>query len=177
MRKIPLILSLFLAIIFGTGHYFIYKMVLNSHKTGFKQYIRSNYARIEILEIDPSELYCNTETITWHDENTEISRNGTMYDILHIAFSGTKVKLFVVNDQNEKELMNHYKDQFNDSYGNTASGKKSNNLIKHLIALKYLLTDRFLFLNPNPENSTYQPIATSITEDLNDPVYSPPEFI
>lgn len=137
MRKISYIIALSLITVFLTGHYFIYKSVLKSHKKEFKTYIRSHFAKIEQIEISPSELYNNNKHITWLDENKEISLNGIMYDIISIKNAGTKVVLNVVNDKNEKELMNRYNKQFNDIYENGNTGKQNNNLLKDFLSLKY----------------------------------------
>ncbi len=123
--------------VFLTGHYFIYKSVLKSHKKEFKTYIRSHFAKIEQIEIAPSELYTNTNQLTWLDENKEVLLNGIMYDIVSLKTEGGKVVLNVVKDKDEKELMNRYQKQFNDIYENGNTGKKNNNLIKDFLSLKY----------------------------------------
>jgi hypothetical protein len=138
MQRIVLIFSLSLAIIFLTGHYFIYKSVLKSHKREFQGYIRSHHPKIEVLEISPSELYADNARIRWKDENKEICLNGVMFDIIRIVSGGAKVKLFAVNDKDEKELMDLYSKQFNDQYENGVPGKKNNNLLKELLSFKYL---------------------------------------
>lgn len=137
MRKISYIIALSLITVFLTGHYFIYKSVLKSHKKEFKTYIRSHFAKIEQIEISPSELYANTKHLTWLDENKEVSLNGVMYDIVSIKNAGKKVILFVVNDKDEKELMNRYQSDFNDVYQNGNSGKHNTNLMKDFLSLKY----------------------------------------
>ena len=137
MRKVLYIITVSLITVFLTGHYFIYKSVLKSHKKEFKTYIRSHYAKIEQLEISPSQLYSDNTEMKWLDENKEVCLNGIMYDIISIKNAGTKVILFVVNDKNEKELMNRYQKEFNNSYENGNTGKQNNNLLKDFLALKY----------------------------------------
>lgn len=137
MRKISYIIALSLITVFLTGHYFIYKSVLKSHKKEFKTYIRSHFAKIEQIEISPSELYANNKHLTWLDENKEVALNGVMYDVVSIKNAGTKVILFVVNDKDEKELMNRYQSDFNDVYQNGNPGKQNNNLLKDFLSLKY----------------------------------------
>lgn len=137
MRKISYIIALSLITVFLTGHYFIYKSVLKSHKKEFKTYIRSHFAKIEQIEISPSELYANNKHLIWLDENKEVSLNGVMYDIVSIKNAGKKVILFVVNDKDEKELMNRYNKQFNDIYESGNTGKQNNNLLKDFLSLKY----------------------------------------
>ncbi len=137
MRKATFIIALSLITVFLTGHYFIYKSVLKSHKKEFKAYIRTHFAKIEQLEINPSQLYNDNTEMQWLDENKEVCLNGVMYDIVSIKSAGTKVILNVVKDKDEKELMNRYNKQFNDIYENGTSGKKNNNLLKDFLSLKY----------------------------------------
>lgn len=141
MRKASFIIALSLITVFLTGHYFIYKSVLKSHKIEFKSYIRANFAKTEELAIYPSQLYTNSPEMQWLDENKEICLNGVMYDIVCIKNAGTKVILNVVKDKDEKELMNRYNKQFNDIYENGNSGKKNNNLLKDFLSLKYFHND------------------------------------
>lgn len=137
MRKVSYIIALSLITVFLTGHFFIYKSVLSSHKKEFKAYIRSQFAKTEQIEISASELYVNSKQMTWLDENKEVCLNGIMYDIVSIKNNGTKVVLCVVNDKHEKELLNRYQNQFNDIYENGNTGKKNNNLIKDFLSLKF----------------------------------------
>lgn len=137
MKKATFIISLLLVTVFFTGHYFIYKSVLKSHKKEFKTYIRSHFAKHEQLEINPSELYSDNGKIRWLDENKEICLNGVMFDIISISNSGTKVILEVVNDKHEKELMDRYQNDFNETYNTGNTGKKNNHLIKDFLSLRF----------------------------------------
>ena len=137
MRKISYIIALSLITVFLTGHYFIFKSVLSSHKKEFKTYIRSHHAKIEQIEISPSQLYSDNAELKWMDENKELCLNGVMYDIVSIKTAGTKVILNVINDKEEKELMNRYHKQFNESCNEGAAGQKGNDLLKDFLSLKY----------------------------------------
>jgi hypothetical protein len=173
MRKIALIFSLSLAVIFLSGHYFIYKSVIKSHKKEFKRFIRSNFAKIELIEIDPSELYANNSRITWLDENKEICLNGVMYDILCITPGEKSVKLYVVDDRHEKDLMNRYHNQFNTIHENGASGKKNNTLLKELLSFKYLTTAPYKLVFFHTD---FSPIHESLSKTSSGylTVHSPP---
>jgi hypothetical protein len=126
-----------MAVVLLTGHYFIYKTALKSHKNEFKSYIRSHYIQAEEFEINPSELFADNTEMKWLDENKEICIGGIMYDIIRIVSCGTKVKLVVVNDKYEKDLMQRYSDEFSNIYQQGNSGKKNNNLLKELLSFKY----------------------------------------
>ena len=173
MRKASYIIALSLITVFLTGHFFIYKSVLNSHKKAFKTYIRSHYAKTEQIEISLSELYTNTKNIAWLDDNKEVLLNGVMYDIVSIKNNGTKVILCVVNDLHEKELMNRYQKQFNNTYENGNTGKKNNNLIKDFLSLKFFQKNSgtiTLYLQQN----NYNPIQNSSTSFGYIRIFSPP---
>lgn len=137
MRKLSYIIVFSLITVFITGHYFIYKTVLNSHKKEFKAYINANYAKIEKIEILTNELYANSSKITWMDNNQELCINGMMYDILSITKMNSGYVLNVVKDKEEKELMYRYQNQFNELYNNGDTGKNNTNLIKDFLSLKY----------------------------------------
>jgi hypothetical protein len=177
MKKASFIITLSLIMVFLTGHYFIYKSVLKSHKKEFKAFIRSNYVKSEQLEINPSQLYTDNPEMQWLDKNKEVCLNGVMYDILSIKNEGTKVILNVVKDKDEKELMNRYQDQFNDIYENTNSGKKEHSLLKDFYGLKFLNTDPFSFQNAGHTVVSYFTTGNLPTRDHNGLVYSPPEIL
>lgn len=138
MRKAGFIIILSLITVFLTGHYFIYKTVVKSHKGEFKAYIRSNFVKAEQIWIHPSQLYADNSEMQWLDENKEVCLSGVMYDILSIENAGTKIILNVVKDKDEKELMDRYRDQFNDQYENGRPEKKNSNILKELLSFKYL---------------------------------------
>ena len=140
MRKAGFILTLSLITVFFTGHFFIYKSLLKVHKREFKAYIRSHFVKAEQIEINPAQLYADNSEMQWLDDNKEVCLNGVMYDILNIEQAGTKIILHAVKDTDEKELMDRYRDQFNDQYENGARGKKNNNVLKELLSFKYLQT-------------------------------------
>lgn len=137
--------------VFLTGHFFIYKSFLKSHKKEFKAFIRSNYVRSEQMEINPSQLYTDNSEMQWLDKNKEVCLNGVMYDILSIHSAGPKVILTVVKDKDEKELMDRYRDQFNDIYDNGKTGNKNNSLLKDLLSLKYVSAAQFIRTLPVQE--------------------------
>ena len=138
LKRISFIIISLVITVFITGNYFIYKQVTKAHKREFKAYIRTNFAKTEVIEISPSELFCNNQRITWLDENKEILLGEIMYDIVSIKNNGTKVLLTVVNDSEEKALMNEYSDEFNGFY-NQNNAKSKNNIMKDFFGFKYLL--------------------------------------
>lgn len=123
--------------LFLTGNYFLYKQFTKAHKKEFKAFIRSNYTQTETIEIVPSELYSDNASIKWLDHNKEVLLNDRLYDIVGISSGGTKVILTVVNDTYEKDLMNRYEHQYNES-SRKQSDNKGNQLANDFFSLKYL---------------------------------------
>lgn len=172
LKKASFIIISILITLFLTGNYFIYKQVTKSHKKEFKAFIRSHYAHKEKISINPSELYSNNKHITWLDHNKEILLNDVMYDILEIQNSGTEVILTVVKDTEEKELMERYKNQFNEIYS-ANSKNKSGSSAKDFFGMKYLIFQN-KGLNLISSTITYPVKITSFSSEVYFPVNCPP---
>jgi len=134
MKKAICAIAAVLILVFITGHFFLFKIAQHSHKSEFKHYLKSNAVTIQKIELSPSELFVDSKTITWKDDNTEIEMNGEMYDVMEIKNSGTKVILSIVPDKVEKTLFEKYRAQAASIYNNRNS--KENNGIKDLLTLK-----------------------------------------
>jgi hypothetical protein len=139
--------SLLLTVLFS-GHFFIYKVILNQHKKEFKAYLRTQLHNIEVIEIVPSELYADSKNITWHDENKEVEKDGEMYDIVKIESKGAKVLIHAVADKAEKELKKEFERQAGqENYGDGTNkpAQKSSHVLKDLLALKFMPCPHFKF--------------------------------
>lgn len=145
MRKASFIIISTLIIVFLTGNYFIYKQITKTHKKEFKAYIRSKFAKTTQLSINPSELYSDNSRIKWLDENKEVILDNILYDIVSIKNNGVSVKLTVVNDKEEKALIDIYSEQFDDVYTSKTS-KNKNQLANDFFSLKYLTSNPSTFL-------------------------------
>lgn len=147
LKKISVIFSFFLITVFSTGSFFIHKSYLKSYKKEFKLFVFQNktHANYNIIKINPSELYTNSKTIIWEDENKEVVYKGVLYDIVCIKTIGTKVELTAVSDEQEMEL----KKQFSSLYdiNSNKTTKEPVNLLKSFFALKYLVPKTILDLN------------------------------
>lgn len=137
MRKASFIIISTLIIVFLTGNYFIYKQITKAHKKEFKAYIRSRFAKTIKISIHPSELYSNNSKINWLDDNKEVIINDVLYDVISIKNNGTLVVLTVVDDKKEKELMDTYRDRFDD-FRASHSSKNKPQVAKDFFSLKYL---------------------------------------
>src|SRR5688572_12023512 len=100
LKKTITIFLFTLISIFSCGSYLIYKSYLHSYKSDFKAYINSNKKDIKLstILINPSELYVNSKTIIWEDENKEVIHKGVLYDIVSIKNQNGKVVLFALSD-------------------------------------------------------------------------------
>ncbi|MBN8694704.1 MAG: hypothetical protein J0L69_16030 [Bacteroidetes bacterium] len=176
MRKVFFIFTILIITVLITGNYFIYKQVTKAHKKEFKAFIRSRYAKTQTISISPSELYSNNSRITWLDNNKEVLMNDIMYDIISLKSEGVKVVLTVVEDTQEKELMNKYKEQFDVMYS-SSSGKKQNSVAKDFFAFKYLSHENICV--DIRESSLYYFIFfdSKTTKGFSNSLTPPPDFL
>ena len=150
MKKTALILSTILIVVFSTGSFFVYKCFLGSYKKEFKSYLSLNKktTATTIIKINPSQLFTNSNTITWEDENKEVIYNGILYDIVYIENINGKVYLTAVSDFQETEL----KKQFASIYSihSNPSTKNPFDLLKQFLALKTIIQNSETYINPFP---------------------------
>jgi len=136
----------------------MHKSYLKSYKKEFKSFVSENKTRTiyTSIKINPSELYTNSKTIVWEDENKEVVYRGILYDIVSIKTIGTKVELIAVSDEQEMELKKQFASLYDINSRDTT--KKPFNLLKNFFALKYIAIKSTLNLK-NPE-SFLKPIYT-----------------
>jgi len=108
LKKAGFIITGLFLTVFVTVHFFIFQISLNSHQSQFRSHLTKNPSLIEKIEISPSELFTDSKNIKWLDGNKEISINGLLYDVVSILNSGKTVSLFLVNDGDEKTLLDKY---------------------------------------------------------------------
>lgn len=130
----------------------MHKFYLKSYKKEFKSFVFENKTptNYSVIKINPSELYTNSKTIIWEDENKEVVYKGVLYDIVCIKTTGVKVELTVVSDKQEMEL----KKQFASLYDITSSKttKEPFNLLKNFFTLKCVIS-KTTFTIANPETN------------------------
>jgi len=116
----------------------MHKCYLKSYKKEFKSFISQNkvHTHYSTIKINPSELYTNSKTIIWEDENKEIFYKGILYDIISIKTIGTKVELTAVSDEQEMELKKQFASQYDINSNKTT--KEPFNLLKSFFTLKYI---------------------------------------
>ncbi len=145
MKKIIIIYTSLLITIFGLGSFLIYSYYLSSYKNAYQSYVKNNESNISTTKIliNPCQLYTNSKTILWEDENKEIIKDGILYDIISIISDKGKVVLTVISDYQEQII----KKEFASVY-NIHSTKSDNNplkLLKQFLSLKFLINSNSLF--------------------------------
>jgi hypothetical protein len=140
LKKIAIILSLTLIVIFATGSFFMHKCYLSSYKKEFKSYISENKktTATTVIQIYPSELFTNSNTVIWEDENKEVIYKGVLYDVIHIENKNGKVLLTAVSDFQETELKKQFASTYN--INNDPSTKNPFELLKQFLTLKTIIS-------------------------------------
>lgn len=133
--------------VFSVGSYFLHLVFLKSYKKEFKSYIfeHKKETAFTTISINPSELYINSTSVTWEDENKEIIYKGMLYDIVSVSKTESKIIVTVVSDTQEMEL----KKQFASIYdiNSNTSTKHPFELLKNFFALKYIVNNTLIEFN------------------------------
>ena len=148
MKKITIIITLFLVTVLSTGSYVMSKLYLKSYKKDFKAYVFINKKIISHtkIEIKKNQLYKNSRNLVWEDENKEIVYYGNLYDIVEIETIEDKVFLTVVSDKEEMELKKQFASIYNENDLKKSSPPAK--LLKQLLSLKCVCNnDNFEFKN------------------------------
>lgn len=147
MKKATIIFSFLLISIFSVGSYFLHLIYLKNYKKDFKEYILKNNKEIAFttININSGELYTNSTSLIWEDDNKEVIYKGKLYDILSIEKVGSIIKLKIVSDQQETGL----KKQFASVYdiNSSTTTKHPFNLLKTFFALKYVVNSPYFEFN------------------------------
>ncbi len=122
---------------FSAGSFFIYKAGLSIHRSEIKSYIKANQNKLDltIIDINPSELYANSKTLKWEDENKEVIYNGELFDVVSISSEKGHVILKLLSDEQEKQIKDEYASVFSSSSNSSNHPLK---LLKQFLALKFL---------------------------------------
>lgn len=136
MKKAGIIIIGLALAIFVSGHFFIFKLSQNSHQNQFRAFIFKNLDKVIKVDISPFELYSSSSKIKWLDDNKEVVIDNQIYDVVGLKNSGKTVSLFLMNDNQEKNLIDNY-NELASSVLNTPTSSKTN-LIKDFLSLKFL---------------------------------------
>ena len=156
MKKISIIITLFLITVLSTGSYVMSKLYLQSYKKDFKAYVFKNKTIIAHtkIEINKNQLYKNSKQLVWEDENKEVVYKGHLYDIVDIQVVNEKVVLTVVSDKQEMNLKKQFASMYNENDVNQSSQPAK--LLKQLLSLKCVCkTEVFEFICETDVTSFY----------------------
>lgn len=151
---------------------------LSSYKKEFKSFIAQNKkaTATTVIQIYPSELYTNSNSIVWEDENKEVFYKGVLYDVIHIENKNGKVLLTAVSDFQETIL----KKQFASIYdiNSEPSTKNPFELLKHFLTLKTIVHNpiRALHLFPISSFSFLNYFSFRLSAIALNQVSPPPDF-
>ena len=141
-----ILIGLFLTV-FLSGHFFVFKVSQAAHQSKFRSYIQQNLTELKKIEINPSQLYTDSKGIQWFDDNREVMIGSLMYDVVYTKNSGKTISLFLVNDENEKTLMDKYSKLADSIFDDSNPAKQD--VVKDFLSLKFLQGSPFEFQAPN----------------------------
>lgn len=178
MKRISVIFSFVLITVFSSGSFFMHKCYLNSYKKEFKSFVFKNKKcnNYKTININPSELYTNSKTIIWEDENKEVMYKGVLYDVVCIKTIGIKVELTVVSDEQEMRLKKQFASLFD--IDSTKTTKDPFNLLKSFFALKYIATSSSAYISTSELilNKVRVYCIFKISKGFNSQTNPPPNF-
>lgn len=118
---------------------------LSSYKKEFRAYLSLNKNNLQSSEIiiKSSELYKNSQTIIWQDDNKEMVYKGILYDVISIRNNNENSIVTVFSDTQEVEINNQFAANYNDISCKNAN--KSMKLLKQFLALQYISPTNELF--------------------------------
>ena len=179
MKNLAVIFSFILIVVFSVGSFFIHQVYLNKYKQEFRSYLFSNKKETAFtnITIHKNQLYKNSSSIMWEDDNQEIVYQGVLYDIISIKQFGVYVRLSVVSDKQEMELKNQFAALFNSSSNNNKT-KAPLELLKNFFAFKYIVNNSLMeFKNSTIKRcSPNTKLLFQITEVVIQQETPPPDF-
>ena len=96
--------------IFSLGSYFIYICSLESYKQDFRKFVAQDKlaSAITTIQINPSNLYINSSSLSWEDDYKEVVYNGNLYDVISIKSVGINVLITLISDTQEMDLKKQF---------------------------------------------------------------------
>ncbi len=169
LKKLPLILLIFVLAYSQVGYYFVSRHYQALQKEVIKEKILSQLKEEELKIISASD---NHQQIYWEEEGKEFLFKGEMYDVVKTKIVNGKVMLYCINDKKERELVDNYNLI---TKHNSSSDKKGKNTIDNSFNL-------FVYQDEKTGEScvTYLPnnfssINFNLPENLIDNISPPPK--
>lgn len=93
------------------AYFILFTAFLSSNKIDSRLTSITNYTGVSLVEVDKQDIYKNKNGIVWHDNNKEIEFDGTFYEVVYTRSLKYKVKVYVIKDEKESNLIaSFYKD-------------------------------------------------------------------
>lgn len=138
MKKTTVIFSFILITVFSVGNFLLHLVYLENYKEDFKEYIIKHKKEVVLtnIEIKANEMYVNSASISWEDDNHEIVYHDNLYDIIAIEYHANKVIVTVASDEQEMSLKKEFASLYDiNSHNKTKSPFE---LLKNFFSLKFL---------------------------------------
>jgi hypothetical protein len=165
VKKIIFILISFLTLVISIGSFGIFKLFLNQYKSEVRSSINTNKNLFtDIIYINPHQLFTDSKTITWEDNNHEIVYNGELYDIVSIGNENGKVRINAISDKKETEYKMLYaqKEELNNQKSNSPI-----KILKQFFNLKFVQINHLDLKNIEKSNDSNHYLINSNSFALN----------
>lgn len=160
LKKISYIFITIITLLLSIGSYGLFSLFINQYHVSIKKDIDNYKSSItDTIYINPSELYANSKTVQWEDDNHEIIYFDKLYDIVSINNENGKVKILAISDKREMEYRICFAQQ-EDISKTTNSPMK---LLKQFLNLKFVCNNPIDFSNPNNPTVLNQNLAFQLT--------------
>lgn len=143
VKKLTFIFISFLTLVISIGSFGIFKLFLNQYKSELRSNIDTNNNLFtDVIYINPHQLFTDSKTITWEDNNHEIVYNGELYDIVSIVNENGKVKISAISDKKEADYKMAFaqKEDLNNQTSNSPL-----KLLKQFFCLKFVQMNQLDF--------------------------------
>jgi len=179
LKKTTIIFSFILIAVFSAGNYLLHLMYLENYKKDFREYIIKHKKEVVLtsIEINVNELYVNSASLYWEDDNQEVIYKGKLYDIILLQAHGEKITMTVVSDDEEADIKEAFADEFTET-GTSRASKGPLRLLKDFFALKYTMSSDILLLAKpaTPDRSFCSFFASHWTSHSISKETPPPDF-
>lgn len=92
-----------------TGRFVVFMSFLDSQKPAFRNYVISNQlSKTVSIQLAAKDLFKDTKGITWEDDNKEIIRNGSFFEVVCIKVVKDSALVFILEDEDEKRLFHSF---------------------------------------------------------------------
>ena len=93
--------------------------------------LMKNAQVVKILRISESQLFKNSDTLEWQDDNQELKIQNRFHEVIGIRHLSKDVLVYCIEDESENKLFDHY-------FQKSGPGEVMTEILKLLIGLQYL---------------------------------------